>query len=83
MLEFTLNNGVPAGDVARFKEDRPGSGPVYSCPFPGSFKLAKGMLRPFPRGAEARIMLVRAGGAGREGVGASGGRAGARGGRAG
>ncbi|GLC57318.1 hypothetical protein PLESTB_001211200 [Pleodorina starrii] len=54
-LEFTLNNGA-AGD--KLKEDRPGSAPLYVCPFPGSFKLAKGMLRPFPRGAESRIMLV-------------------------
>ncbi|EFJ40325.1 hypothetical protein VOLCADRAFT_119992 [Volvox carteri f. nagariensis] len=54
-LEFTLNNGA-GGD--KLKEDRPGSAPLYVCPFPGSFKLAKGMLRPFPRGAESRIMLV-------------------------
>ncbi|KAG2447799.1 hypothetical protein HYH02_007256 [Chlamydomonas schloesseri] len=58
VLEFTLNNGAAGADAARFKEDRPGAAPVYCCPFPGSFKLAKGMLRPFPRGAEARIMLV-------------------------
>lgn len=57
VLEFTLNNGAP-GD--KLKEDRPGSSPLYVAPFPGSFKLAKGMLRPFPRGAEARIMLVSA-----------------------
>ncbi|GFR50917.1 hypothetical protein Agub_g13235 [Astrephomene gubernaculifera] len=55
VLEFTLNNGA-AGE--KLKEDRPGTAPLYSCPFPGSFKLAKGMLRPFPRGAESRIMLV-------------------------
>jgi hypothetical protein len=56
-LEFTLNNGL-AGD--KFKEDRPGNSPLYTCPFPGSFKLVKGGLRPFLRGAESRIMLVRA-----------------------
>lgn len=54
-LEFTLSNGA-AGSA--LKEDRPGAGPHYTCPFPGSFKLLKGMLRPFPRGAESRIMLV-------------------------
>lgn len=56
-LEFTLSNGA-AGSA--LKEDRPGAGPHYTCPFPGSFKLLKGMLRPFPRGAESRIMLVGA-----------------------
>lgn len=55
-LEFYLNNG-PASD--KLKEDRPGgSTPHYVMPFPGSFKLMSGIVRPFPRGSEARIMLV-------------------------
>ncbi|KAG2492426.1 hypothetical protein HYH03_009369 [Edaphochlamys debaryana] len=54
-LEFVMTNG---GAGAALKEDRPGVGPHYTAPFPGSFKLVKGMLRPFLRGAESRIMLV-------------------------
>ncbi len=54
-LEFTTTNGATGSAL---KEDRPGAAPHYTCPFPGSFKLLKGMLRPFPRGAESRIMLV-------------------------
>lgn len=62
VLEFYLSNGQTG---AQLKEDRPpGVSPLYAAPFPASFKLVKGMLRPFPRGAESRIMLVRTRGVG-------------------
>ncbi|MEW5320338.1 MAG: hypothetical protein WDW38_011418 [Sanguina aurantia] len=54
-LEFYLSNGLRHREA---KEDRPAAGQLYRCPFPGSFKLVKGALRPFPRGAESRILLV-------------------------
>ena len=40
------------------KEDKPGNAPLYILHTPSSFKLSFGQLKPFPRGADARIMVV-------------------------
>jgi hypothetical protein len=44
---------------ALLKEDKPGNAPLYHIPLAGSFKVARGQVKPFPRGAESRMMLVR------------------------
>jgi len=47
-------SGQPGGGAG----DKHAGGPVYTLPRAGSFKLSWGSIRPFPRGAEPRFMLV-------------------------
>ena len=54
-LEFFLTNGE-VGD--KLQEDKPSSGELYTLPTPSSYKLSFGGIRPFPRGADERVMLV-------------------------
>jgi len=54
-IEFYLSNGLQGDKV---KEDKPGYGALYRAPGNGSYKLMRGLIKPFPRGAEGRIMLV-------------------------
>jgi hypothetical protein len=56
-IEFFLSNGLQ-GDKMRV--DKPGSGPLYTLPACGSFKLTFGQARPFTRGGEPRVMVVSA-----------------------
>jgi len=56
VIEFYLSNGRPENDG--LKEDRGSGGSLYKLPSPASFKLSSGRLRPFPRGAEERVMVV-------------------------
>ncbi|KAL6753958.1 sucrose-6F-phosphate phosphohydrolase-domain-containing protein [Haematococcus lacustris] len=73
MLDFFLTNGKtgselkedrPTASKASMGSVRPGSsgrgdgGLVYTLPVAASFKLSWGAIRPFPRGAEPRYMLV-------------------------
>lgn len=39
-------------------EDRPGHGGVYTCSFPGGYKLTSGTIRPFNQACEPPMMLV-------------------------
>lgn len=39
-------------------EDRPAHGGVYTCSFPGGYKLTSGTIRPFNQACEAPMMLV-------------------------
>ncbi len=63
-LEFYLSNG--ASSSGQYKEDRApastvtGASGLYCLPRAGSFKLIRGQVKPFTRGAEARFMLVGA-----------------------
>ena len=36
----------------------PCTAPLYCLPTPSSFKLSFGQIRPFPRGADERVMVV-------------------------
>ena len=51
-----LSGRLLQGD--KTKADKPGNAPLYHIPRAGSFKLSCGQVKPFPRGAESRIMLV-------------------------